>query len=448
MQIAAIRSLPQQVWTLGRAWPRTTAILAATLFLAGMIAMNLLLGVLGRESSLDMFVAWAFGPTSETGDSWAIMNTARDWMAAHADKSGLYKDIFFDQQIKFQYAPTSLMPLDGLAAVGIEPTTALLNTVNRVLILLTAAGSGVLAFLLMRRLAPGEDRDSRFARLAIGPLAFAAVILFYPVLKPYDLGQLQVWINLLFVGAAIGWLVNRRIVAGVLIGLICILKPQFGLFALWGLIRREWTFTLALVATAGAGLLLSVMLYGFGSHLGYLEVLSHLSRHGESYWPNQSFNGVFHRLLGNGDIVGFDPHGFPPFHPVVYIGTLITSIGLLALALWFRRGEGETARIADFLLAAVCFTVASPVAWEHHYGAVAPALVALFCIMATMQPSRMKLVWAGGIAASYFFAASYLPFFEHRTGIQTLLQAYLFFAALGAFAMLRSLAARRRPIAE
>src|SRR5262249_54295985 len=159
--------------------------------------------------------------------------------------------IFFREHLKFQYAPTSLLPYAGLDAIGLAPEPVLLNRINRVLLLLSAIGVGALAWMLMKRLerVPGDPN----VRLAGAIVMGGAVLLFFPMTYGYQLGQLQVWSNALFIFACIAWLKERRILAGVLLGLVCLMKPQLAVFALWGLLRREWRFLGALVATGVVG---------------------------------------------------------------------------------------------------------------------------------------------------------------------------------------------------
>ncbi|RYZ14572.1 MAG: DUF2029 domain-containing protein [Alphaproteobacteria bacterium] len=438
---AALRNRWRQATRLYAAWPSTTILSGLCLLIAGTVAINLALMALGRSTVLQLLIDWAVQPTTTKGDSWDFMHMAREWLAAHGSGPGLYDDLFFAQHHKFQYAPTSLLVYDAISALGFTPTHALLNSIGHVAITLTALGVGVMAFLMVRRSPAGNAADTRIASYLAIPVGIALTLTFYPVLRAYELGQLQTWINFLFVGAVIAWLVDRRSLAGVLIGLICLMKPQFGLFLLWGLFRREWRFGAALALTGFIGLMLSIALYGFENHLAYIKVLSFLSQHGESFWPNQSVNGLMHRLLTEGPH-DFHAESFPDANALVSLATLVTSVALIAFALFFRRGEGENARLADFLLAAVVFTAASPIAWEHHYGILAPAFVALALMFTTTPAYRTHIPVIAAFAAAFFFASSYLPYFRYVPGPLSPVQSYLFFAALGVLAMLRFQAAR------
>ena len=70
---------------------------------------------------------------------------------------------------------------------------------------------------------------------------------------------------------------------------------------LWALLRREWRFAFACVATGLVGLIGSIAVFGWANHLDYLRVLSHLAERGEAYYPNQSVNGLLNRLMSIGE---------------------------------------------------------------------------------------------------------------------------------------------------
>ncbi|HRE43113.1 MAG TPA: glycosyltransferase family 87 protein [Terricaulis sp.] len=410
--------------------PRGRIVLCAGAAWVVLLGLNYLMQQLSGWSAFWPMRVW-LSADAEVADSWRVMQQALDWIRTHPD-GGLYRAIFFDGQNKFQYAPTSLLPMVALEALGLTPDAKLLNAINWVFIGFTAAAVACLTHLLLGRAQPqlGETR------LAAAALAGAAVLSFYPVMMAYHLGQLQVWINMLFALACLAWVGERRALAGVLIGLICLLKPQFGLFALWALLRREWRFLAALCVTGALGLLISILLFGFKNHLEYLSVLQFLSQHGESYWANQSLNGLLHRLVGHG-VTEWVANDFPPFDPFVYGGSLIATIAILGLALSARRGAGPEAALMDFMLAALAFTAASPIAWEHHYGVLAPMFAALFAVTLAQPQSAARSRWLAALAVCFIFAANCFAFtLNWAEAPFNIVQSYLFFAALGMLAML------------
>src|SRR5260370_9651936 len=61
-------------------------------------------------STLKPLQVWLMANNLDTADSWLPMRAALDWVRTAPDDS-LYHEIFFDKHLKFQYAPTSLLPL-------------------------------------------------------------------------------------------------------------------------------------------------------------------------------------------------------------------------------------------------------------------------------------------------------------------------------------------------
>jgi hypothetical protein len=106
-------------------------------------------------------------------------------------------------------------------------------------------------------------------------------------------------------------------------------------------------------------------------------------------------NGLLHRLLGNGEagaVPGAFQSEFAPYHPLVYYATTISSLLLLALAFqpwdWKRRSYG----VVDLITILAAATMASPVAWNHHYGMFLPMFAVLLPLMIRWPP----LAWATG----------------------------------------------------
>src|SRR3954453_21523223 len=133
---------------------------------------------------------------------------------------------------------------------------------------------------------------------------------------------------------------------------MCLVKPHYGLFVLWGALRREWRFTVACIGTALAGLAASIAIYGWADNIDYMPVFWFLSQHGESYYPNQSFNGLFSRYMEffdpRFDSLWFDEFNYSPFNLWIYAGTMITSATILIAAFVRRGAENDDGRLFDF----------------------------------------------------------------------------------------------------
>ena len=434
MSVMVVKPLYTQAKNQWRHDARMRAIVGFALVLSASIPINFAIQLWAGLSTLKPFQVWLMASNLDTADSWTPMRAALDWVRTAPDGS-LYHEIFFNRHLKFQYAPTSLLPFAGLDAIGLGTDPVFLNRINRLLLLFSAIGIGALTWILL----PNSGRPHNnsiirgFAALAIG----GATFLFFPMTYGYLLGQLQVWNNALFIFACLAWALDKRIAAGVLIGMICLFKPQLSLFALWGLLRREWGFFLGLAITGAAGLVASVFLFGLQNNIGYLEVLSYISRHGEAHLSNHSINGLLHRLVGNDDGLIWRNDMFSPFHPVVYAGTLVTSAAILLIGLWPRGRLTGLNGLLQFQLAALAFTIASPLAWEPHYGVLAPILATLFCFVLGMPDRRTREAWLLGLSITFVLSANHWAFvglFAHTPLL--VLQSYLLFAGLGVMAML------------
>jgi len=484
-------------------------------------------------------------------DSWGVMSVSLDYAQEHHDKP-LYSELFFERKLKVQYPPSSLFAVAGLRLlVGPEsirteectvydlPTVA--DVLGWLFILMSAASAAALLEIGLRRQgappASGPMLAARFAIVLVLALTFyplvkayslgqiqtwlnglfalsllcwatgrkvpSGVLLglmalvkphyglfvlwallrrewrfavacaatgilgvlgsimaygfenhvdyvrvltflaergetFYPLVKAYTLGQIQTWLNGLFALSLLCWATERKVPAGVLLGLMALVKPHYGLFVLWALLRREWRFATAFAATAIVGVLGSIMVYGFENHVDYVRVLTFLAERGETFYPNQSVNGLLNRVMVLIDpthwhSLQFDDHSFPPFSPFVYGGTLIASIVLLSTALLRRGNEGDPDRSFDFSTMALSITIASPIAWEHHYGTIFPVLALL---LANVIGDRRRLLLLTG---SYVLISNYIPVTNLLAEtVLNVAQSYLFAAAIVVLVLLHT----------
>jgi hypothetical protein len=401
-------------------------ILIAGLFvILEFLLINGVLLLLGQASIFDQL---SKGLTTSylSEDSWRPMRQAYRWFM-EPQSGTIYQDIFFDQHVKFQYSPTSLLFFVVANHLHIPTSNAVLNWIGEGVVFVEAAAVGSLAWLLAARSETIRD-DWRVKAGCAGIAAFSCLV-FYPVLTAYDYGQLQTWINTGFALACICWLIGWRAAAGLLIGAVCLLKPQFALFLIWGILRRQWSFLSGWMVIVIPGLLISIHEFGFANHLDYIRVLRYIALHGEAYNPNQTVNGLLNRMLFNGTNLYFNGHQFAPYHPVVYVGTLISSGILTLLALFWRATKGG-ANILDFLIAGLTFTLASPVGWEHHFGILPPIFVSLFFVLAGQPPSTLRRNLLIVLAAAFVFAANYFKITESAAATHfNFIQSYLFFAA-------------------
>lgn len=370
-------------------------------------------------------------------DSWGAMQVALDHVAEMPD-TPLYTKVFFTDNFRFQYPPSALFALSAMLAVDPERVQindiydgdwpAINTVVGWIFIALTAASVAALLEIGLASLQPEVDwRQLRAVRVLV---VVGLTLTFYPAVKAFTLGQIQVWINALFALGLLTWAVGWKVSSGVLIGAISLIKPHYGLFLVWAALRREMRFVAACAVTIGVGLAASVAVYGLANHFDYVRVLSFLSQHGEAYYPNQSVNGVLNRLMSISDplaYVSLDlPAGqFPPFTVGVWAATLVSSLAVLLFALLRPFQQNDRGSVVDLSLMAVSCTMASPIAWEHHYGVTLPIYAVM---LATSLGDRTRLMWLG---ISYVLVSTYVPAANLLAGgLLNLLQSTLFAGAI------------------
>lgn len=406
----------------------------ALLLLIVFVAVNVVLYAGGYLSNFRLLKT-LFRMPYEGTDSWMPMGLAYDWLKA-PHNGLLYQDLFFDQHVKFQYPPSSLLIYAFADRIGLPLTPTVFNLVSWICFPLQAALNAAIAVVLLRKVMPNPPLSTQLGFAAVsGWVAFTL----FPVLFAIQLGQIQAWLNMGFTLASLLWLVGRPGATGVVIGAICLIKPQLGLFLIWAGLRREWRFIKGFLVVFAPMTVLSIFAFGFDNNIGYLSVISFLSRHGEAFVSNQSVNGMLNRLLGNGESVQWQVNNFPPYNALVYYPTLVSSVVFVALGMFYRLGETR-ATLATFLMAGIAFTIASPIVWEHHYGLMPIILTALAIDVIFTPASRVKLVRAAVLGVAYIFLAyPLIPLLQTMLPVGSVLYSYMFFAGCAACLLLYSI---------
>jgi alpha-1,2-mannosyltransferase len=365
-------------------------------------------------------------------------------------------DAFFLNHVKFQYPPCSLLPLALLPrswtafreAEWVTPQLHRFWTdLSFLAVVLTVS---ITALILEVRLAQmaGTGGAEIWKTPPWRGLSLSALLgfTFYPLIKGYGLGQVQVFVDCLVTFALLFHVLGQELLCAACLGACALVKPQWCVLLLWGLLRRRWRFCAAFSTVLAIGVALSMVRFGMHDHARYFDVLRYIESTGEVYWPNQSVNGLLNRLFGNGDAVHFDEHGFASARPIIRILTLVSSFALLGLALWPGRGRPRESGpgVDDLALALVAATIASPVAWEHHYGALLPVFAFTLPELALARP--LGRATAPLLAFSYLAAASVFLrpeiLFANRT--RGLLGSHLFFGGASLYALLVALRSWQR----
>jgi alpha-1,2-mannosyltransferase len=350
-------------------------------------------------------------------DSWEPMELAAAMLGEPREQT-VYENLFFRKREKFQYPLTALLFIGGLPRAVLERIS-----------FASVGAIGVLTALIYARRRDLRLRDLRRAPIAVQVLAVGLLAsTAYPVVKAYTLGQIQTWMNAAAALVIWGWIARRRIVAGLVSGIMCLIKPTWVLLIGWMLIRRQRSAATAALAVATLGTTLAIVRFGINEVLDYIRVLSYIGQRGETFHPNQSFNGLLNRAFFNGSSMTWDPTSFAPYHPVVHIGTLACFVGLLALIAWTGRRHCPGGSL-NLCAALIVLTITAPVAWEHHFGVLLP--IYALCLGAAVRQLRLGHVVFWLMAASYLLVAQHLPvLLRFADGRFNVLQSYVLAGAI------------------
>ena len=299
-------------------------------------------------------------------DSWGPMFEA---LRAHAAHLPIYDTVFFANHTKFQYPLTSLLPLYALHSIGIseESLLKLLNAASWFAVWGTVAFACLILLRSARTFGPVQvPHASTRRRLVLSGIV--AGLLFFPVTWAYNLGQIQVFLSLAFAAAIYCWMSGREKWSGVLVACLILLKPQYAVFLLWFALRKKTQPLLASFSVLGLSAAASVVVFGWHDHVRYLEVISYMGKHGEVFYYNLSVNGFLNRLLLNGNSLQYTIHSFPPMNRLVYTLTMLSSGLFVITSLVYPLFTRARAGVEDFIMIALSMTLASPIAWDHHYG--------------------------------------------------------------------------------
>jgi alpha-1,2-mannosyltransferase len=348
-------------------------------------------------------------------DSWRPMLGSVNYFLAHPSLP-IYQAKLYDTLI---YPLTSILPLFWMKRAGMSDPA-----VYRALMF--ASWLVVCAVVALQvAIAAKVVGSGRLTWRAVVATAVAAFF-FMPITLAFSLGQAQIFLDLFFTLLVFFWVEGKERPAGVMMALLAMVKPQFGLLLLWAALRKRWNVLAAGGVTLGVGGVISLAVFGVRNNLDYLTVLAGLSRKAQPHYANQSMFGLLNRAIFNGENMPYHPYIYPPFVPWVYHVTMVTTVALALWALlypWRERAGG----MADLSAIGVVSVIATPMAWEHHYGVMLPIFVWLWF---GVYRSGIGTVWK--LALAFVLIADFLsPFnFFADIPVANVLQSYMYFGAL------------------
>lgn len=390
---------------------------------------------------------WRFLKGLSDDDSWGPMADALHYIEYEyyppASAKPLYSAVVFAIGDKYQYPPFALFIAAALrdANAALAPFLSIETALSWAAVAVTAVATAGVLETSVRRTFPAARADHLMAIRAA--IAVALTLTYYPIVKSFTLGQIQTWINALLACAVLFWMWRWKAVPGALLGMCALVKPHYALFVAWAILRREWSFAAGASMVITLGLGAAVLIFGWEHHVDYAQFLSFLSRHGEAFYPNQSVNGLLNRFMSLSDPIGFNnlvwsKSTYPPYTWWVYATTTTAAVLIIGAALLRCRDSADHDRSLDLSIMALSVTIAAPVAWEHHYGVLAPIL-ALLAPLAMARPYLLAWLCAGFVLSSQYFPLAKLT----ASTPLNFLQSYLLFGAAIVLAILHVLRGRR-----
>jgi len=166
-------------------------------------------------------------------DSWTPMLGSVNSFMAHPGVA-IYQAKLYDTLI---YPLTSVLPLLWMKQAGMSDTSVLraLMIASWIAVVAVLALQVLIAAKISGQSAPQCGTLSWRAALA----TFFAAFFFMPITLAFSLGQAQIFLDLFFTLMVLFWIERRERSSGVMMALLAMVKPQFGLLLLWAA-RSHW----------------------------------------------------------------------------------------------------------------------------------------------------------------------------------------------------------------
>ncbi|MGO8949534.1 MAG: glycosyltransferase family 87 protein [Ktedonobacterales bacterium] len=238
----------------------------------------------------------------------------------------------------------------------------------------------------------------RNSRTWTGAMAFALAALL-PAVVAYDLalGQADLLMASLAVGACALWLRGRPWAGGLALGIAIAIKPTLALLLLVWIWKGDWGAALRGALAAVGLIFLPFILVGLGSMREYLVFLVH-----------------WNAFSANADFINQSPYALllrmftanPATRPLVVEPDLVWPLRLAVIAgvvlLWLRASprtrESRTLEMCTCLLALLLILLLSPLAEDIHFTLLSPALIGLGWTAWAYHLQNRAAAWALWIA--------------------------------------------------
>jgi len=219
---------------------------------------------------------------------------------------------------------------------------------------------GIGTIFLLRKQIFAESNSIKTLGLVIGFFAY------YPTLATLHFGQITLFLLPLVVGAWLASRNNQALLAAILLGIATGIKPFFGLFLIYFLVRREWQATFIFTLTILISLLIPLLIFGKQTFFSYQETLNVIN------WTSSSWNISIWGMLGR--FFGSNKEMNAALIPIVGLNSKVYLIlaGLLLLTLIkFLRSnlDVNNTQKADinFSITLIIMLLVAPLGWIYYF---------------------------------------------------------------------------------
>ncbi len=195
------------------------------------------------------------------------------------------------------------------------------------------------------------------------------------------------------------WLLRREknFFAGLVLGLIVLMKFYPALFVLYFLWRRNWSFVAGVVVSCLAILAISLLTAGWAGNLAFAQmVIGELRAGGVPAFNNQSISGFLIHAFTQGDVNGWQNIAVPIWITAMRIALVLVMVGAVAWAMRRRPEQTMDASATqdlDLALVTGVMLLASPMTWYHYYlWLLLPLYVLLDHFLAAPTTNRRQLI--------------------------------------------------------
>lgn len=187
---------------------------------------------------------------------------------------------------------------------------------------------------------------------------------------------------------------DQRMLAGASLGVLCSIKPFYGLFILWLVWRRDWRGTSCFLAAMAACVALSVFAVGEAECWNWIRAVGRIDWHSHIY--NASIHGIGARVFGPPLSVRatmWTPVLVSPVMTLACDVILLSWICAYAAISLFKADRRDD---VDFVFAAIPLVgmLMSPLAWVHYLPACAGPVLAVLS-------RRPRLMYIGPMFLSF-----------------------------------------------